>query len=109
MRLLATYRDVPQPSEEARRRMVRGKLLLKEAQGPLDADAAAQEIAKAIELAPWWWDAYYNLGIVSEKAGHFTDAIGCLKLYLLASPNGPDARAVQDKIYALELKAEKGG
>lgn len=75
--------------------------------GSLGPCANSEEIVAALIAAPWWSSAYYNLAVVAEKMGHVTDAIGCLKLYLLANPKAPDAQAAQDKIYALEVKAER--
>jgi tetratricopeptide (TPR) repeat protein len=107
MPLVAARQDLPSPPEEARRRMVRAKALLKDAQDSGGYDRAGAEMMLAIAAAPWWADAYYNLGLVQEKSGYRDDAMSNLKLYLLANPQAPDVRVVQDKIYALEVRGEK--
>lgn len=107
MKLLASYGKVPEVPEEARRHMARAKAALKDAQGLDDYRQASEEMVRALEIAPWWSSLYYNIGLVAEKQGLLQDAIGCLKLYLLANPQSPDARAVQDKIYGLEMSVER--
>ena len=67
--------------EEARRHFVKGVTLFKEAK---TADAYAQvvgEFKQAVDLAPWWPDARFNLASVEEAAGNYTGAMNDLKLY----------------------------
>jgi hypothetical protein len=49
---------------------------------------------------------YYNLGVVQEKVGLYTEALQSLKLYLIASPDAKNARDVKNKVYALEADVE---
>lgn len=60
-----------------------------------------------MSLAPWLSDVYYNLSTALELKQQYAEAIQNLKFSILASPAGPDARAAQDKIYALEAKQDK--
>lgn len=92
--------------EEARRQFVKGVTLQREARDTVALALAAHAYDQALLLAPWWADAYYNLGIVLEELGRFGKAIEALHLYLAAHPDAEDARAVKDKIYALEAKWE---
>lgn len=78
----------------------------REATGPQDLLRAAGELQKALRLAPWWGDAYKNLGLLDAKAGHFADAARNLQLYLLAAPNASDAQSMQMKIYSLQYQAK---
>lgn len=97
----------PAVSEEAERRMARGRRALKSATTPSDYVDAANEFLGAINEAPWLSDAYFNLGVVREKQGEFRQAMEAFKRYLNASPAAQDAKAVKDRIYELEFEAEK--
>jgi hypothetical protein len=99
----------PPVPEEARMHMVRAQAILKDSTEFEAYDEALGEMGAAAGVAPWWSDIYYNAALVAEKAGYVDDAIGGLKAYLLANPRASDARAVQDKIYALEVKQERAG
>ena len=68
---------------------------------------AANEMEQAVLTAPWLANAYFNLGIVQEKGDMFGQAIQNLRLYLLAAPQSPNAKAVQAKIYGLEVMREE--
>lgn len=108
MKLVGDHPDYAPPvPEEARRHMVRAQALLKDSAEFSAYDAALGEMAMAAGAAPWWSDVYYNAALVAEKAGYVDDAMRGLKEYLAANPHARDARAVQDKIYALEVKAER--
>ncbi|MBU3911521.1 MAG: tetratricopeptide repeat protein [Candidatus Omnitrophica bacterium] len=52
-------------------------------------------------------EAYYNLGIVLDKAGQYDRAIENLNIYLEKAPNASDAEAVQELIYEIEYRKEE--
>jgi len=93
--------------EEARRHFVRGTALFKDAKSPDDYKLVVDEFTQAANLAPWWPEARYNCALAWEAAGDYDKAIENLKLYLQFKLPDADARAAQDKIYALEAKQEK--
>lgn len=97
----------PAVPEEARKYSVRGQTAIKNAKSNSDYIEAAQEFSKALRLAPWWAEAYFNLAIAQEKAGKFSEAILNLKYYIMVTPNAPDVEKVKDQIYALEYTQEK--
>ncbi len=104
-----TQRVTPTPTmpEEARRFSVRGQVRTKEAKSTADFEKAAKEFTNALHLAPWWADAYYNRGVLLEKAAKYDDAIASYKLYLLASPKASDASKVRDEIYSIEVRKDR--
>lgn len=107
LRIVPLLSDAPPIPDEARRRMARGLALCAEAgSDPAGYARAAEEMMLAVGIAPWWGKAYLNVGIALEGAEMYAEAVVFLKRYLLANPNAEDRRTVQDKIYALELKAE---
>ena len=99
--------QLPAIPEEARRHFVRGTALFKDAKSPDDYKQVVDEFRQAIRLAPWWPDARFNWALAREAAGDYANAIVNVNLYLLFKLPDADARAAQDKIYALEAKQEK--
>jgi tetratricopeptide (TPR) repeat protein len=49
-------------------------------------------LRKAIEVAPWWGSAYYNLARALEMRGQHDDAIEQIKYCLELNPPDGDAR-----------------
>lgn len=92
--------------EEARRAFVQGSTLAKEAKTPEQQLLAVESFQKAVDLAPKWADALYNLAVAQELAGRYSDAQATLKRYIQTKPGEKEARNAQDRIYALEAKAE---
>ncbi len=92
--------------EEAERNMARGTVFAQKADSLPEYKKAIVEFEAASNSAPWLALAYFNLGVMQEKAGMFSDAIQSLKFYLLANPDAKNAREVKNKIYALEADAE---
>ena len=106
IRLALKLKPAPAVPEEARRHFVKAVTLQKEAKSPEDYDLPIQEYRQALLLAPWWSDAYFDLASALELKQQYAEAIQNLKLSILASPEGPDARTAQDKVYALEAKSD---
>jgi tetratricopeptide (TPR) repeat protein len=94
----------PAPPDEAERRMVRGAAAFKGAQSVVDYQDAAKEFAQAALAAPWYGDAYYNLGVAQDKAEQFDAALRNLKLAQLASP---DSKEIKDLYYNVEYRRDK--
>ncbi|MEK6651447.1 MAG: tetratricopeptide repeat protein [Nitrospirota bacterium] len=107
IKLAQEIKPAPAVPEEARRHFIKATTLQTEAKNPDDYDLPIQEYRQALLLAPWWSDAYFNLATAFELKLQYAEAIQNLKFSILASPEGPDARVAQDKIYALEAKQDK--
>lgn len=97
----------PAIPESARKHAVRAKIFLERAEGREDYNLTLDEFEKALLIAPWWADAYYNYGLALEAADDPDGALQSFNLFLRAAPDDPAAREVQNKIYALEIDAEK--
>src|SRR5262249_52889823 len=95
--LLLGESSPPSFPEEARRHFVMGTTLFKEAKTPSDFAEAEREFKQAVDLAPQWPDARYNLALAEESAGHYSAAIADLKAYQQFKLSDPEARKVQDK------------
>ena len=107
IRLAADMDELPPIPEEARKHYVMGTTLLKDAKSPDDFNQVMTEFSEAIWNAPWWREAYYNLGLTYEAAGKYEDAIGQFNLYQLFKLPYDEARKVRDRIYGIEAKQEK--
>lgn len=97
----------PATPEDAKRYMARGAAAVEIANTQEDFGRAAAEFKKAIRVAPWLANAYYNLGVVQEKASLFEAAMRSYKLYLLSTPSEREAKEIQQRIFGLEYKAER--
>jgi len=97
----------PTISEEARRHFVIGATLFKDAKTPDDYAQVESQFKQAVDLAPQWPDARYNLALAKEAAGDYSGAMADLKLYLQFKLPDAEARTAQDKIYVIEAKQQK--
>jgi tetratricopeptide (TPR) repeat protein len=109
IKLAAEMKPVPAVPEEARRSFVEGVNIVK-----LAKDAGGQKLAigsftEALKIAPWWGDAYYNLGVAQELAEQYDKAEQAFTFYLLSNPDATEQREVQDRIYQLSAKRKLVG
>jgi len=102
--LAQQVKPAPALPEEAERRMARGAAAFKAAQSVADYQDAVKEFAQATLAAPWYGDAYFNLGLAQDKAEQYADAVSSLKLALLASPGSKD---IKDLMYQVEYRADQ--
>ena len=107
IKLAQQIQPPPAVPEEAERYMARGRAAVKSATSAKDFAEAANEFSKALRIAPWLAEGYYNLGVVQDKAGRYQDAIRNIKLYLVAAPNAPDAKDVRALMFEIEYRQEK--
>ncbi len=105
--MFAASSKMPTPPEipdEARRRVVRGELMLKDGQ----LDRALAEFNEALRMAPYVPKLYYNTALICGQLKQYEQAIRQMHLYLLAAPEAPDVRAAQDEITKWEMRLEMG-
>jgi tetratricopeptide (TPR) repeat protein len=79
----------------------------KHAQSNADFADAAKQYEKALLLAPWLADDYFNCGVAHEKADENKQAIRSFSLYLLAAPTADDTQAVRKRIGGLQYAVQK--
>lgn len=98
----------PRPAipEEAQRRMIRGRVATKAASDEQGFLRAAEEFRQAVKAAPWLQEGYFNLAVVLDKAGRYSEAVRNLKLYLLAVANPADAKQARDLMFEIEYRQE---
>ena len=88
--------------EEALRYRVQADTVFKQAQSKDDYTQAVSLYQKALQVAPTYGDAWFNLSKAQEKLEQYDDAIASLKRFIQYSPNDPGARSAQNHIYELE-------
>lgn len=101
IKLATSIKPAPGVTPEAKRPFVMANTYQKEAKTPSDFALAIDAYQEALQIAPWWGDAYYNLSLSLESAGRLDEAMAALNLYLLANPNDEEA---QNRLYALDAK-----
>lgn len=106
IKLVTSIKPAPAIPEEAREPFVMGATVLKKASDAAGASKAVDLFTQALNIAPWFADAYYNRAVAREAAGQFELAIDDLKLYLGFKLTDSERREAQDKIYALKADAE---
>ena len=99
-------RTLPQLSESYRREMVVGLADIRKAQTNPDFLRALSHFKNASYIAPWSPEPYEAMGHIQESLKDYGSAMQYYHLYLLANPQGSDARAIQDRIYVLEDEAK---
>ncbi len=109
IKLAEELKPAPAISEEARKHFVEGAAIVKAARNPAQQALAAQSFTEALNVAPWWGDAYYNLGVAQELAEQYDKAEQAFTFYLLSNPSEAEQREVQDRIYQLSAKRKLSG
>ncbi len=104
IKLVQEVNPAPAIPEEAERRMARGMAAFKGAQSPSDYRDAVREFELATLAAPWYGDAYFNLGVAQDKAQLYEDALRSLRLAQLTSPA---SKEIRELIYEVEYRNEK--
>lgn len=104
IKLALTLKPAPALPVDAERRMARGAAAFAGATSAADYREAAKEFEQATLVAPWYGDAYFNLGVAQDKAGDLDGALRSLKLAQIALPGSKD---VSTLFYQVEYRKEK--
>jgi tetratricopeptide (TPR) repeat protein len=104
IKLAQELKPAPAIPEEAERHMARGTAAFKGAKSTSDYQDAVREFEQATLAAPWYGDAWYNLGVAQDKAEQYEAALRSLKLARLAAP---DAKEIKDLMYEVEYRNDK--
>jgi len=105
--LALSMKPAPIVPEDAERNVAQGTSLIKEAADAGGYNKAIVEFEAAANSAPWLAIAYFNLGVIQEKVGFYTEAIQNFRFYLMAAPGVINTNYVKDKISELEAEVEK--
>ncbi len=106
IKYVPTMKTAPAIPEGAKRSFVKAATFMKAAKEPAEFKDAASAYQEALLEAPWWGNAYYNMGIAFAGAGLYDEARESLNLYLLTNPAEPDKSQAQNKLYEIEAQQE---
>lgn len=104
IKLAQGLKPAPAVPDEAERRMVRGTAAFKGAKSVADYQDAVKEFEQATLAAPWYGDAYFNLGVAQDKAENYEAALRSLKFAQLVLP---DNKEIKTLMYEVEYRNEK--
>ena len=96
--------QLPGIPEAAREHLVRMQYLMKKGQ---DLELIEAEMVKALRIAPWWAEGYYNLAQIQSERGKGDAAERNFRVFIEAVPGDPRAQAAQDRIYELRVAREE--
>jgi ankyrin repeat protein len=94
--------EPPAIPEEARQLFVLATDQIKQAGTPAALDQPIALLRKAMEIAPWWSNAYYNLSRALEMRGQYDDAIQQLNYYLKLTPPAADASEARAHLIVIQ-------
>ncbi len=96
----------PPTPRAVRRHMARAEAFVESAKSKIGFRLAIREFRAVTRLAPWMAPAYYNLGVMQQKADQYDTARESYRMYLFAAPNARDAANVETQIFKLEALKE---
>ena len=92
-------------SEAAHQHFHRARVMMDSSSTPAAGALALNELAAALDEAPWWPDAYFESAGLLEKAGKPADAAAALDLYLVADPKSTKWETARRKLMELRKGA----
>ncbi len=92
LRYVRAMRGKPPIPVEAKKFYIRAMAAQLDAVNDDDFDKVAKIYEKALELAPWWGQCYYNRGKALESAKRFEEAAEAMRFYDLANVPGRAAK-----------------
>jgi len=103
--LAAALPTLPPIPENAQQRYDRASALIQQASRPQQLDEAMNLLRGALNVAPWWRDAYFQLSRALERTGQYDLAVKNLNYYLELHP--PEAEAREARTHLAEILVEK--
>lgn len=103
---------LPEPQaipDSARQLFVQASQLIKMANSPAALDQPIALLRKALVIAPWWGNAYFNLSRALEMSGQYDDAARQLNYYLKLHPADADASEARVHLTVIQTEKETAG
>jgi ankyrin repeat protein len=97
---------LPAIPDEARQLALQASALMKQSSTPKEMEQPIWLLRKALAIAPWWGNAYYNLSRALELSGQYDDAAKQLSYYLELIPSAADANEVRNHIAVIQAEKE---
>ena len=96
---------LPPIPEDARQLFLQASALIKQTSTAQELQKPIELLGKALIIAPWWGNAYYNLSRAQELSGHYDEAVKQLNNYLELKPT--EAEASEARAHIAVIQAEK--
>jgi ankyrin repeat protein len=96
----------PAVPEDARKMAIAASQQVKTASTEAAFAAPIAMLRKALEIAPWWRDAYFNLSYALEVSGQYDDAARQLKTYLDLKPSEADAAKARARLLVIQMEKD---
>jgi tetratricopeptide (TPR) repeat protein len=104
IRLAKGLKSAPAIPEEASKSLADGMAKIQSAATPENLKAAAKLFEQAAQAAPWYSEAYYNLGGVYDKLGDYDKEKEWLRIYVTTLRDEASVKAGQDLIKEADTK-----
>ena len=105
IKLSTNLPTLPAIPEEARQLFLQASTLMKQSSSPKELAEPIELLNKALVIAPWWGDAYYNLSRALELRGWYDEAVRQLNYYLELKPS--EANATEARAHIAVILSEK--
>ncbi|MGA3125616.1 MAG: ankyrin repeat domain-containing protein [Candidatus Korobacteraceae bacterium] len=108
-KILKASTGLPTPPaipEEARQLFLQASALIKQTSTPAELQKPIELLRKALVIAPWWGNAYYNLSRALELSGKYDEAVKQLNYYLELKPTEADASEARAHIAVIQSEKE---
>jgi len=102
----ASLPEPPPIPEEARQLFLQASALIKQTSTPAELQKPIELLRKALVIAPWWGNAYYNLSRALELSGQYDEAVKQLNYYLELKPTEADASEARAHIAVIQSEKE---
>ncbi|MGA3125615.1 MAG: ankyrin repeat domain-containing protein [Candidatus Korobacteraceae bacterium] len=96
---------LPPIPEDARQLFLQASALIKQTSTAQELQKPIELLGKALIIAPWWGNAYYNLSRAQELSGDYDEAVKQLNYYIELKPS--DAEASEARSHISIIQAEK--
>ena len=104
IRLARGLKTAPEIPQEARKDFDQAMARMQKAVYPGDMKAAAKLFEQAAQAAPWFSDAYYNLGAIADKSGDYEKEKEWLRLYISTLRDAASITAGQALLAEVDLR-----
>lgn len=106
IQLAISLPEPPPIPEEARQMFLLATSQIKQASGPPSLAQPIGLLRKALKIAPWWGNAYYNLSRALEMSGQYDEAMKQLKYYLELKPSEADAQEARAHLVVIQTEKD---
>ena len=106
IQLAAGLSELPAIPDEAKQLFLQASALMKQTTTPEEMQKPIKLLQKALEIAPWWGNAYYNLSRAWELDGQYDEAVRQLNHYLELKPSEADAAEARAHIAVIQAEKE---